>query len=50
LFLKLNCALKELKLQDIEDIQIMWRWHWKLFHNRSSINVSNSYSITGLSV
>jgi hypothetical protein len=23
LFLKLNCALKELKLQDIEDIQIM---------------------------
>jgi hypothetical protein len=26
-----------------------WRWHWKLFRNRSSKNVSNSDSITGLS-
>jgi hypothetical protein len=27
----------------------MWRRHWKLFHNRSSKNVSNSGSIVGLS-
>jgi hypothetical protein len=27
----------------------MWRRHWKLFHSRSSKNVSNSGSIVGLS-
>jgi hypothetical protein len=27
----------------------MWWWHWKLFHNRSSRNVSNSHSLIGLS-
>jgi hypothetical protein len=27
----------------------MWRRHWKLFHNRSSKNVSRSGNIDGLS-
>jgi hypothetical protein len=29
--------------------QKMWEWHWKLFHNRNSENVSSSGSNVGLS-
>jgi hypothetical protein len=36
LFPKIKCALKGRRFQDTEDIQKMWRRHWKLFHNRSS--------------
>jgi len=25
----------------------MWRWYWKLFHKKSSKNISNSGSIVG---
>jgi hypothetical protein len=27
----------------------MWQWHWTLFHNRHSKNISNSSSIIELS-
>jgi hypothetical protein len=49
IFRKIKCALKGLRFQDIENIQKMWRWHRKLFHNRSSKNISNSGSIIELS-
>jgi hypothetical protein len=44
-------ALKGQRFQDTEDIQKKkkWQWHWKLFQNKSSKNVSKSGSITGLS-
>jgi hypothetical protein len=44
-FPKIKSALKGRRFQDIEDIQKMWRRHWKLFHNRISKDVSNSGSI-----
>jgi hypothetical protein len=45
LFPKIKSALKGWRFQDVEDIQIMWGQHWKVFHNRSSKNVLNSGSI-----
>jgi hypothetical protein len=43
LFPKIRSALKGRRFRDIEDPQKkMSRWHWKVFHNRSSKNVSNS--------
>jgi hypothetical protein len=47
LFPNIKSALKRRRFQDIKDIKKMWQ-HWKLFHNRSSKNVSNNGSITGL--
>jgi hypothetical protein len=47
LFPKMKPALKGRIFQDIENIQEMW-WNWKVFHNRSSRNVSNSGNIVGL--
>jgi hypothetical protein len=47
-FPKINSTLKGRKFQDIEDNQKTWRQHWKLFHNRTSKNVSSSGSIVGL--
>jgi hypothetical protein len=46
---KKKFALNERRFHDTEDIKKMWRRHWKLFHNRSSKNVSNSGNIVGLS-
>jgi hypothetical protein len=47
---KKQSVLKERRFRDNEDIQKKkLRWHWKLFHNRSSRNVSNSGSIVALS-
>jgi hypothetical protein len=41
-------ALKGRKSQETEDIK-KWRWHWKLFHNKSSTNVSSSGNTVGIS-
>jgi len=50
LFPKIKSALKEWRFQDTEDINKKKKWwHWKIFHNRSSKNVSKSDSIVGLS-
>jgi hypothetical protein len=49
LFPKIKSALEWQRFQDNKDIQKMWQWHWKLFHNRSVKNISNSSSIVGLS-
>jgi hypothetical protein len=47
---KMKSALKGRNFQDkFKTYEKMWRQHWKLFHNRSSRNVSNSGSIVGLS-
>jgi hypothetical protein len=50
LFPKIKLALRRWRFQDTEDVRKMWWRYWKLFHNRSSKNVSNSGSIVGLSV
>jgi hypothetical protein len=47
-FQKIKSDLKERILQDTENIEEIWRWLWKLFHNRSSKIVPNSGSITVL--
>jgi hypothetical protein len=48
LFPKIKSVLKGRRFQDSEDIK-KCDYHWKLFNNRSSKNVSNSGSIIGLS-
>jgi hypothetical protein len=40
---------KRMKISGYWTHKKMWRWHWKLFNNRSSRNVSDSNSSTGLS-
>jgi hypothetical protein len=50
LFLNMKCALEGRIFKDSEDQKKMWWWHWKLFHNRSSKNVSNSGTIIRLNV
>jgi hypothetical protein len=49
LFPKIKSASQGWRFQDIEDIEKMWWQHWKIFHNRSCKNVSNSGSTVGLS-
>jgi hypothetical protein len=49
LFPEIKSVLKVQIFQDTEDIRRKWR-HWKLIHNRSYKNVSNSGSNTELSV
>jgi hypothetical protein len=49
LFQKMKSSLRRLRFQDIEDIQKKKKWrHWKLFHNRSSKNVSNRCKYAGM--
>jgi hypothetical protein len=45
---KNKICLKVTKISEHIRHQQMWRRHWKLFHNRSSKNVSNSGGIVGL--
>jgi hypothetical protein len=33
---KMKPALRRRRFQDIENVQKMWRQHWKTFHNRRS--------------
>jgi hypothetical protein len=49
LFPKIKSALKGRKFKDIENIQNIWRRHWKTIHKRNTKNVSNSGSHVGLS-
>jgi len=50
LFPKIKCVLKVWRFQDTEEIKKkMWWWQWKLSHNKSFKNVSNSGSIVGIS-
>jgi hypothetical protein len=48
LFPRIKSALKEQIFQDRRHPKKLWRRPWKIFHNRSSKNISNSGNIVGL--